>query len=124
MAAKIGWSKPRRDILGPSVSHIPEPIDLRALVDTGASVTCVHKDVIDRLGLQPTGAASVSTPSGTHSIAQYDVGMRLDGADDELTIPVLAISLPTDIGALIGRDVLDRFRFIYDGPAGTWRLDK
>ena len=44
-----------------------------ALVDTGASRTCISRAVIDSLGLQPMGKAGVQTAAGPIDANAYDV---------------------------------------------------
>jgi predicted aspartyl protease len=41
----------------------PSPIQVRALIDTGASHTCVDPSVLRPLNLTPTGSTHVSSPS-------------------------------------------------------------
>ena len=123
IAATIGWSKSRRDAALCAGLSIPDGIVAKALVDTGASATCVDEEIVKRLALTPTGATTVSTPSGNDEVFQYDVGITLDGSTSEHSIGVLALSLSAiGFGALIGRDLLSHFRFEYDGPRGLFRV--
>src|SRR5665213_1906201 len=41
----------------------PSPVRVRALVDTGASGTIIHEQILKDLGLKPTGTTSIHTPS-------------------------------------------------------------
>ena len=43
----------------------PPPITGKILLDTGASRTCVDKNVLANLGISPMGRTSVITPSGS-----------------------------------------------------------
>ncbi|SRR5229473_2183330 len=42
-----------------------------ALVDTGASVTCISANVVQQLGLQPAGKTSMSGSTGAQTVDQY-----------------------------------------------------
>jgi hypothetical protein len=41
------------------------------LVDTGASVTCISKNVVQTVGLQPSGKTSMSGSTGASVVDQY-----------------------------------------------------
>jgi hypothetical protein len=42
-----------------------------ALLDTGASVTCISKNVVQNLGLQPSGKTQMSGSTGANTVDQY-----------------------------------------------------
>jgi hypothetical protein len=42
-----------------------------ALIDTGASVTCISSNVIKTLGLQPSGKTVMSGSTGQNTVDQY-----------------------------------------------------
>ena len=46
-----------------------------ALVDTGASTTCISQDVVSALGLQPTGKAGMQTAGGSVDVNVFDIRM-------------------------------------------------
>jgi hypothetical protein len=46
-----------------------------ALLDTGASVTCISSNVIQKLGLQPSGKTSMSGSTGTSTVDQFTFGV-------------------------------------------------
>ena len=100
---------------------IPNPVRIRALVDTGASATCIDHSVLQMLSLNPTGSATVVTPStqGIPVIAdQYDVGLIVPPAGPNQiplivsTLPVISAELLASQGfhALIGREYLGTMR--------------
>jgi len=105
---------------------IPQPQKIFALIDTGASCTCVDPTVLKALKLSPTGQASVNTPStGTqpHSADQYDVSLIIPGSSSTQppfylhTLAVIESQLMAAQGihALIGRDVLQSVYLTYNG---------
>ncbi len=90
-----------------------------ALIDTGASASCITEElakeldlpIIDRRPVGGVGGKRVHNVYLAHMVSQ-DVGLQLKGE-------FIGVA---DIGAqplLIGRDFLARAVLIYDGPAGV-----
>jgi len=105
----------------------PQPLTVIGVLDTGAGCSCLDRTVVQQLGLDPRGIIRIHTPStGTkyEERNQYDVCMVIGEGCPEplaLTIPVLGCEFASEgFLALIGRDVLDRCLFEYNGPAKTW----
>lgn len=75
--------------------------------DTGASGSCISRDVVRTLNLQPTGMVKVHTPSGIGTMKKYIVDLVLNR---EVVIKNL-VAMDSEIGAqqidvLIGMDVI------------------
>ncbi|MGB7209051.1 MAG: retropepsin-like aspartic protease [Pyrinomonadaceae bacterium] len=129
MDVAVAVSSLRADALTLAKQAIPDAIVIRALVDTGASCSCVDPDVLTSLGLTPTGSASIHTPS-TGGIAahydQYDVDLMLTHPKLVLNVqnvPVVATELGMQgIQGLIGRDVLENCLLIYDGQSKEFTI--
>jgi hypothetical protein len=106
---------------------VPAPINGMALIDTGASITSVDNTVFQTLGVHPVGVATVG---GAHGPGQQSVfpasisfpgtqlmglafnqvlGCNITGQATGLTLPLIA---------LVGRDLLQHFVFVYNGPMG------
>jgi predicted aspartyl protease len=101
----------------------------RAVIDTGASGTCIDPGILKPLNLTPTGTIAIQTPStsgSTHQCLQYDVMLGIYHSTSSKilgTVPVIATDLASQgIQALIGRDVLSSCLLIYDGIAETFSL--
>lgn len=125
----VGVSAPRRIALEAAGLTSPPFEKARALIDTGASSTCVDPSVLQRLGVTATGAILIHTPSTSgkpHMCEQFDVSLRIEHPHTSLlvaAVPVLALDLASQgITALIGRDVLGTCLFIYDGVAASFTL--
>jgi predicted aspartyl protease len=117
-------SGPRQEAMRKAGLKVPPPVLARALVDTGASCTCLDPAVIGKLGLVPSGTASIHTPSTgckSYICNQFDVavGIVMDAKQvhlSSLIIPVIESDLNAQgFQALLGRDVLDQGILIYDG---------
>ena len=115
----VGVSQARREALTAASQPVPSPISTRALVDTGASCTCIDLTVLTQLGIPSTGTTPVLTPSTDqtpHTANQYDVSIAIVFGSQSNpfrilyaahTMPVVDADLrPQGILALIGRDIL------------------
>jgi predicted aspartyl protease len=101
---------------------LPAPKSGLALIDTGASNTCIDEDAAKELGLPIIDVGSMM--SATHKVPCniYPV---------QIITPIVALNSPRTMGAalagqgllaLIGRDVLARCTLFYNGPTGQFTL--
>jgi hypothetical protein len=111
---------------------LPAAVELDALIDPGAEVSCVDPAAIRSLSppaatVIPTNAPSVSGLgfSAERAVAlrildpQQTQGNNIDFPDTTLT----ELNLNTvSLQALIGRDLLSHCVFVFDGPAHTFSL--
>ena len=125
----IGISKPRQTALEAAKQSVPPPMQIRGLIDTGASGTCIDPTVVNQLSLVPTGTTQIRTPStgtGTHPCNQFDVSLILHHPTISFTFQALPVVesqlLNQGFHALIGRDVLQNCLFVYDGPHQGYTL--
>lgn len=103
----------------------PEPIFARAMIDTGSSSTMFASSVFRQLKLSPIGKVPIHTPSTTIDVPCFTNRYRVEisfiangGVHrlGELTVIEGDMSHEEDgVVALIGRDLLSRVMFIYDG---------
>lgn len=82
-------------------------IPAKALWDTGATSTCLSKEIVSRLDLQSFGYQKISTPSGSGIVGQYRINIMLN---NELQIQQITV-LDSEIGqqgidVLIGMDII------------------
>lgn len=102
------------------------PRTVTAQIDTGSTMTSVDVRVLGAVGAQVVGHTAIITPDGqATAVNEYAVKITTTGGfalSDHLPY-VLGDSLSGGIQALIGRDILDLYTMIYEGPAGSWQLD-
>ncbi|HVA64891.1 MAG TPA: retroviral-like aspartic protease family protein [Terriglobales bacterium] len=96
-----------------------------ALIDTGATTTCIDQEAARQLGLPTIDQGEINSAShDKHPCNIHPV---------QITIPLvgLSVEIPRTAGvslksqglvALIGRDFLSRCTLFYNGPAGSLTL--
>jgi hypothetical protein len=108
-------------------------VPARGLLDTGAYMTCIDRGIRQALSLTPFGTQQFLTPhSGPNPPPCYIYKVKLtilhpSGSQFNLVRHLLTVveAEITHLGVdvLIGGDVLEACRLLYDGPAGTFSLD-
>ncbi len=98
------------NLLGTAVSD-----SLLAQLDTGADRTVIPAEWVDQLGLSPTGTVIVVGLGGEQVEAPV-YAVRLSIAQVG-TVDIRVIASPGEQWTLLGRDVLNRYRVVLDGPA-------
>jgi hypothetical protein len=111
---------------------IPKCVTGMGLVDTGATSTCVHEPILQGLGLNAVGIVNCGTAGGLIQRNIYPArivfpaqGWALDlnqAVGVDLTGQVINKVPPEPIIALLGRDLLQHWVFIYNGPGGFWTV--
>ena len=89
-----------------------------ALVDAGADVTLLPRWAIEQLGLIPQADQSVKLAwfdGSTHSADSVELEVSFHGGRFQGRYAL--IDQPHGI---VGRNLLNHFRFLFDGPAKTW----
>lgn len=127
VSAVLAISRPRAHALQQAGHSEPEPVSFAAMVDTGASSTCLDASLLEPLQLTPTGQVKISTPSSGQEpvwMEQYDVTLLIPGPDGSPplvfpTIPIVALKnfATAHYGGLIGRDILAECLLSYNGTA-------
>lgn len=99
---------------------------IQALIDTGASVTIVNPEVAKTCKLRQTSRAKIVAVGGMegefpeHAAAISFPGSELPSIDVIRVVACPIIRRP--FSCLIGRDILQRFRLVYDGRSGEVQL--
>ena len=99
------------------------PIQVQAMIDTGATGTVIQQGIAGQLGLQPIGTTKISTPSSSEvECHEYACRFLLP---NNVMAEGTAIEAPLEgqqIQALLGRDLLQHAVFVYIGYAGAFSL--
>ena len=119
----MGISSIAADAARRAKKELPQPIEIVAMIDTGATGTVIREDILENLKLKPIGVVPISTPS-SHAInsLMYDVHLYLP---NNVSTDVLVVALPLrgqHIQCLIGRDFLSQGVFVYVGYDNSFTL--
>lgn len=104
----------------------PRSESVTMLIDTGASDSFIAGAVADRLALPVLGLHSVRGFAAKSAAYQYltDLVVRLDSDCELAGWKLLRFDTDYDrIQGVLGRDVLERARFVLDGPARRFTLE-
>jgi Retroviral aspartyl protease len=98
----------------------PEPRPMRALLDTGASVTVISKKFADHSRLFQTNEGSEITAIGaTHRCGEHAGAISFPGTSLRSLDPIriLSADFPRErhYAILIGRDILRNWLIVFDG---------
>jgi hypothetical protein len=106
---------------------IPSPITGIALIDTGATRSCVHWPVMKALGVNPIGIVTSGTAAGAVPHHLFPAHFQFPAARIDIDFTaVVGVDLTgqminnQQLIALIGRDVLSVGIFVYNGPMGAF----
>lgn len=77
--------------------------------DTGATNTCISENVVEKLGLIPSGQRPIQTPSGRKIVNEYRLDIKLQNEDVHLqNVFVLDSEIGEQgIDVLIGMDIIN-----------------
>lgn len=96
-----------------------------AIIDTGASITCVPISIIDDLGKdnlisKPTGVKGALNNRRSKSYREtYIVDIKLGNCYFE---KMKVLVLPGMDYALIGRDILNNYKITFDAQNDSWKV--
>lgn len=129
LEVEVNLPQPLINLLTSQNRPIPASSPGFALIDTGASRTCIDRAVLTNLGINPIGVVAVGTAGGSTQCLLFPA---------RLTFPVfnLVIDFGSVVGvdlqgqrvnesplvALTGGDVLSRCLLIYSGTGGFFTL--
>lgn len=95
--------------------HVP----VRAQWNTGATGTCISKELANKLKLVPTGLVNVHTPSGIGTMNKYMINLVLNNEVRFVNLSVMDSEIGKQgIDVLIGMDIISNGDFAvsnYDG---------
>lgn len=129
LSVEVNVPQPLIDLFSQQGATIPTPQAGTALIDTGASMTCVEEAVLKTLGINPIGLVTLGTAAGPVQRPLFPV--RLAFPEPKLTVDlsrVVAVDLRgqtidgAPLIALVGRDILSFCQFIYAGTGGYFSI--
>lgn len=108
----------------PPAGQPQQYIDLRAMIDTGASLTAIRDDIPGILGLNPVGVVLITTPTSTGvQCYQYLVNLVFPNNTHIPNFTVTAVPLRgQNVSCLIGRDILGQGVLVYNGYMNQFTL--
>ena len=118
--AIVAISTPLERALRIARQPVPDPVPVRALIDTGAFSSAINRDTARRLGLLPVGRSLISAPGAVARAVwtfQYAVRIVLPTLD-AVDITVIGAEVDDSFQAVLGRDILAHAIFIYNGFSG------
>jgi predicted aspartyl protease len=108
--------------LSSSGGVLPSPANGHALIDTGASCTCIDNVAAKAMGLQPISIAQMTSASHSAVVAPiYAISLELPAAPGFKLdfIQVMGAELSAQgLLLLIGRDILQGCQLVYNGALG------
>lgn len=129
MQVEVNLPQPLIEFLSEQGKSIPAPSSGMALVDTGASMTCVGETILAGLGIKPIGLVSIGTAAGLTDRPIFPASLAFP--EPKLSVDlsrVVAVDLEgqniqgVPLIALVGRDILRFCQFIYAGSGGFFTL--
>lgn len=125
VGVQIGPSSALRKALQERNGSIPQPVEAKMLIDTGASLSAIKEGIASHLGLKAHGITKIATPSdGSYQCSLYDV---------DILFPVHHLVVPNvrviesafekqNIDGLIGRDILKIGLLVYTGYDNSFTI--
>ncbi len=107
----------------------PEPRPMKALLDTGASVTVISKVFANTCKLFQTSEGSEITAIGaTHHCGEHGGAISFPGTDLRALDPIRIVSAvfakQRSYAILIGRDILRNWVITFNGPSKRVTIDE
>ena len=104
---------------------LPTPVVGLALIDTGASATCIDRNAAERAGLALVDSGPMTSATHDKEIVPIFAGrLKLEGLEQYVNAHrAYGATLESQgLIALIGRDVLAGCVLVYNGPDGSFSL--
>jgi predicted aspartyl protease len=101
-----------------------DALPLRLLVDTGAELTVIPRDVIDALGRQLVREIEITgvVRGAVARCPVFRVVLHVSGVAFEVEVAAVERDAEAPDG-LLGRDILSHLDFTYRGPRGSFTLE-
>ena len=105
---------------------VPAAVEGLAIVDTGASCTCIDQDAANRAGLNVIDRGSISSAShSAHSVPVFACEIEVAGLGKLRLRRAMGVTLANQgLIAVIGRDALGSTVFVYNGLTGHFSISR
>lgn len=102
----------------------PPPIPLNFLLHSDYSITCISQSVADELGLSPYDYVTLALEGEQVECAIYNVSIGIRFANTHIHNWEVAVHPRLDSETcIIGLDILQFSRIIYDGKSKAWSIE-
>lgn len=125
LQVRIGLTQAVVEELKQRGEDAPEMVTGLALIDTGATKTCVDLGALKQIQAPVINKATIHSgrapaPCDIYPVAFQFVGLSINERPVGVEAPQAAgVDLSKlELAAIIGRDVLQHFMLVYNGPAG------
>jgi predicted aspartyl protease len=101
--------------------EFPNPLEINALIDTGASVTIINPQVAATCRFRQTGFAHIVAADNEGKYPEHAAAIRFPGTDLKGVDPIRVVAVRLvrrPFSCLIGRDILRKWLVTYDGLSG------
>jgi hypothetical protein len=99
----------------------PQPVKMKALLDTGAAVTVISKAFARHCKLLQTGESEIRALGAQHKCGEHAGTITFVGADlcpaEDIRIRSGDFIREPHFACLIGRDILRNWTITFDGPS-------
>jgi len=109
---------------------IPAPEPGYALIDTGASISCIHEPILEQLSITPIDSIPLVTPAGDGRAFVYPTRVSFPALNVQGYSINRVVGTQTDwttasgkrVIMLLGRDLLAQFLMVYNGKFNQFTL--
>jgi len=105
-------------IFGPKGS-----IQYKGFLDTGASLTSIKPEDVEKLGLEQIGAMPIYTAAGNLVVKLYLAKVAFLGKELETTVFPLPIPIEHGFDCLIGMNIMNHFKITFDNKQQTLKIE-
>jgi len=100
-------------------------IEAIALIDTGSNRSCIDIEIVNKLGLFPTGIGEIIMPENRTQATIYDVGFCISIFDNAIEVQTPSIDfIGRKYNAIIGLDILSLCTLTYNGKEDSFSLSR
>jgi len=119
---RIGVFGPLQQFLQAAGKPIPPPVSVVAILDTGATVTCIQEGIAAQLSLTSVGTIETHTALGPTRSPQYPIQLSIGGAVIDIARATEVLPANSALQCLIGLDVITLGKLVIDRTQWTFNI--